>query len=130
MEYVHNARQLHFLISDRISGYAKKAEKEHRFRHFVRSVNYYTWNSPIFLSQMVYQYCCLANGERDPIKRLGYLNKASQNLTLLEIALQNMYSRFRSLVKPVFITMATDKIDFEKKLLVGCKEYVRNVGCI
>ena len=121
MEYIYNAQQLMFLIKERIDKYSNKVDNNTKYKHLTKSINYSIWNSPIFHSQQVYQYVQLANRESDNIKRLEYLNKASQNLTLLESSLETMYSRFRKVIKDKFIMLATEKIDYEYKLLKGCK---------
>ena len=130
MEYVYNAQQLMFLIQERVEKYANKVDNKSRYKHLAKSKNYSIWNSPIYHSQMVYQYVQLANRESDCIKRLDYLDKASQNLTLLESSIETMYSRFRKVIKDKFVMLATEKIDYEKLLLKGCKEFVRNIGCV
>ena len=128
MEYIYNAQQLMFLIKERIDKYANKVNNSAKYKHLAKSINYSIWNSPIFHSQQVYQYVQLANRESDNIKRLDYLSKASQNLTLLESSLETMYNQFRKVIKDKFIMLTTEKIDYEYKLLKGCKEFVRNIG--
>ena len=130
MEFIHNAQQLMFLTKDRITKYANKVDNKSRYKHLAKSINYTIWNSPIYHSQMVYKYCCLANIECDAHKRLEYLSIASQNLTLYETSLETMYHEFKSVIKDKFIMLATEFVDKEKALIKGCRNYVRNISCV
>lgn len=115
IEYIYNAQQLMFLVKERITKYANKVDNSKRYKHFAKSINYPIWNSPIYHSQMIYQYVQLANKERDTNKRLDYLSSAGQNLTLLEASLETMYKNFQRIIKDKFIILATEKIDYERK---------------
>ena len=129
MEYVHNAQQIVFIVTERINKYINKLADKKRRKDFYKRTQYSTWNSPIYHAQMVYQYTLLANRERDYNKRLEYLNMSNQNLALLETSLQTFYNRFRAVIKDKFIMLVTEKIDYEYKLLHGCIEHVRNISC-
>ena len=129
MEYIHNAQQIVFIANERINKYVSKASKKHKYRQLYKQAQYSVWNAPIYHAQMVYQYCQLANRERDFNKRLTYLSNASQNLALLETSLQTFYNTFKSAIKDKFIMLITEKIDYQYKLLEGCMKYARNISC-
>lgn len=125
MEYVHNAQQLVLILIERINKYVNKAISKKKNKQLIKQTLYSVWNSPIYHAQLVCKYCELAYMKRGNITGLDYLDKASQNLTLLESSIQTFYSTFREVIKDKFIILITEKIDKEKKLLKG----VRNVGC-
>ena len=129
MEYIHNAQQIVFIVTERINKYVNKISDKKRYKYFCKHSQFSTWNSPIYHAQMVYNYTLLANRERDFNKRLVYLDRANQNLALLETAIQTFYNRFKKVIKDKFIMLVTDKIDYEYKLLDGCKKYAGNVSC-
>ena len=125
MEYVHNAQQLLFILIDRINKYVNLAVKKKKNKQLIKHTLYSVWNSPIYHANLVFKQCELAYMKRGTKTGLGYLDNASQNLTLLESSLQTFYSTFRPVIKDKFIILVTEKIDKEKKLLKG----VRNVSC-
>jgi len=125
MEYIHNAQSLLFILVERINKYVNKAVSKKKNKQFVKQSLRSVWNSPIYHAQLVYKYCELAYMKRDTETGLGYLDNASQNLTLLESSIETFYQTFRKVIKDQFIILVTEKIDKQKKLLKG----VRNVGC-
>ena len=129
MEYIHNAQQIVYIITERINKYVNKLSDQKRHKYYYKQSQYSIWNAPIYHAQLVFQYVQLANRERDCNKRIGYLSKANQNLTLLETAIQTFYNRFKKIIKDKFIILITDKIDYEYKLLDGCRKYVGNISC-
>ena len=124
MEYIHNAQQIVYLVTERINKYINKVASEKRYKHFTKSATYSIWNPPIYHSQMVYQYCQLANTERNTEKRLSFLSDASRNLELLESSVQTFYQSFKRVVKDKFIELLTNKIDFEKTLIKGQSRFI------
>ena len=124
MEYIHNAQQIVYLVTERINKYINKVASEKRYKHFTKSATYSIWNPPIYHSQMVYQYCQLANKERNTEKRLSFLSNASRNLELLESSVQTFYQSFKRVVKDKFIELLTNKIDFEKTLIKGQSRFI------
>lgn len=129
MEYVHNAQQILFIATERINKYVNKLCEKKRNKYYYKQTQYSIWNSPIYYSQLVYNYCQLANKERDFNKRVAFLSKANQNLALLESTLQTFYNSFKRVIKDKFIILITEKIDYQYKLLKGCMQYARNISC-
>lgn len=125
MEYIHNAQQIVFILTERINKYVNLAVAKKKNRQFVKETLKPVWKSPIYHAQLVYKYCELAYMKRRTNTGLGYLDNASQNLTLLESSLETFYKSFRPVIKDKFIILITEKIDKEKKLIKG----VRNVSC-
>lgn len=128
IEYLYNAKQICNLVEERMTKYINKIANDKRYKHFVKSSQYSIWNSPIYHATMCYNYCRLANKTRDSIKRLEFLKNAGDNLDLLETTTQKFYDKYRSIVKDKYIMLLTDKIDYQKRLLDGCKKYTKNVG--
>ena len=128
MQYVHNAQQIANLTKDRISKYVNKIANQSRYKTFVKSSLYSIWNSPICYAQKVYENCLLANKKRLPDERLALLDNACRNLDLLEAAMQTFYDKFKLVVKDKFIELLTEKIDCQRRLLEGCKEWARNAS--
>lgn len=128
VEYLHNAQQLCNLVRDRITKYVNKVANSKRYKLFAKSVDYPIWSSPIFHAKMVYEYCQLANKERDTIKRLDYLSNASRNLTLLETSMQTFYDNNRHIIKDKFMILLALSVKKQKDLLKGCIRYVKNVS--
>lgn len=129
MEYVHNAQQIVFLVTERITKYMNKVSNDKRYKMFVKSSTYSVWNSPIFHAQLVYKYCELfyrekLKNKRDTNKMLDYLSRASNNLDLLESSTQTFYNSYKSVVKDKFIMLLTDKVDYQKSLINGCKKAI------
>ena len=129
VEYVYNALQISNLVNERMTKYANKISNNKLYKHFVKSQTYGIWKSPILFANKVYYYCSLANKMRGTNIRLTYLSKASENLTLLESSTQQFYSQFRGIVKDKFIILLADKVEYQKKLLGGQFNFVRNIGC-
>lgn len=125
MEYVHNAQQMLYIITERITKYVNKAVASKKHKQLVKMSLYSLWNSPIYHAQLVYKYSELAYMKRKTTQGLKFLELLSQNLTLLESSLQSFYQSFRPVIKDKFIVLITEKIDYEKKLLKG----VRNGSC-
>ena len=128
MEYIHNAQQMIYIITERINKYVNKISDKKRYKFFCKQSQYSVWNAPIYHAQQVYQYVLLANKERDCNKRLAYLDSANQNLALLETSIQTFYNQFKKVIKDKFIMLITEKIDYEYKLLNGCRKYVGNIS--
>lgn len=128
-EYVYNAFQLSNLVNERMTKYCNKIANDKRYKHFTKSSYYGIWKSPILFANKVYYYCQCANKMRDTNKRLTYLSKASENLTLLKSSVQQFYDLFKSIVKDKFIMLLAEKIETQTKLLGGQYNYVRNIGC-
>ena len=129
-EFVYNAMQISNLVNERMTKYANKISNNKRYKHFVKSSNYGIWKSPILFANNVYYYSLQANKMRETNRRLTYLSKASESLTLLQNAIQQFYSQYRGIVKDKFIMLLTDKIDYQIKLLGGQINLVRNISCI
>ena len=129
VEYIYNAQQMCYLVRDRITKYANKVANSTRYKHFTKSSDYSVWNSPIYHAQMVYQYCQLANRERDTIKRLDYLSNAGRNLELLETSTQTFYDKYRKIVKDKFMVLLATHIKYQKDLLKGCIKLAKSVSC-
>ena len=124
MEYIHNAQQIVFITTERITKYVNLAVSKKKHRQLVKDTLKDIWRTPIYHAQKVYEYTQLAYMKRRTSAGLDYLNNASQNLTLLESSLETFYSKFRPVIKDQFIILVTEKIDKERKLLRG----VRNVS--
>lgn len=129
MEYIHNAQQIVFIIQERTNKYIKLVDKNNkRYKQLAKQAQHSIWNAPLYHSQLVYNYCQMANKTRDSYTRLNLLESASQNLDLLESSIETFYHSFRQVIKDKFIILVTEKIDFERTLLKGCVEKFRNVG--
>lgn len=120
VEYIYNAKQLINLVRDRIDKYVNKIANSTRYKHFKKSTDYSIWNTPIYHCQMIYNYCQLANKERDMIKRLDYLSNASHNLDLLETSIQTFYEKYQVIIKDKFMILLASHIKYQRKLLNGC----------
>ena len=129
MEYIHNAQQIFNLVKERIIKYINKVSSEKRYKHFVKSSQYTLWNSPIYYAEKVYVCCQLANKMRNPETRLSYLNQASDNLVLLKSSVQTFYDHYRKIIKEKFVILLAQKVETQERLLKGCKENTKNVGC-
>lgn len=129
IEYIYNAQQIVNIVEERITKYINKIANDKRYKGFTKSAQYSIWNAPIYHAKQVYHFCQLANMKRNANIRLEYLNKASDNLELLESATQDFYDKFRPIIKDKFILLLAEKVEYQKKLLKGCKQYSKNINC-
>ena len=128
-EFVYNAQQLVFILTDRLEKYQNKINKNKRYKELAKSTFYSLWNSPLYHANLVYDYCSLASISDNYNERLQHLSNASKNLKLVERSIETLYNKNRSVIKDKFIIVITEKIDKQKALIKGASQYFRNISC-
>lgn len=130
LEYVYQARQIFYYVSDRLNQYEEKFEKDSKkYKDVVHAINHTLWNTPVYNAQMVFVSVQRANAIRivdkeSFNKRLAYLKQAEENLDLLETSITSLYDILgdKGHIKDKFLIELSQKIDSERKLIKGVKE--------